>query len=150
MSIADEDLTKAQDDIRSIEGLLTRFGEAVAAGDLETIRAAYCREAISVFTGSTGRVEGVSDILDVWERHLGAWFDVAIDRTDTHVRIHGDTAWATFTWSGSGSAEGDRYEVCGERWSVVLLWEDGAWRFAQTHSSLPFVDWQTLTVDNSL
>ena len=149
MSIESEELTEAQDDIRAIEGLLSQFGAAVAAGDIEAIRAAYCPEAISVFTGSAGRVRGVSDIVEVWSRHIDAWGDVTIDRTDTLVRIHGDTAWATFTWSGSGSADGNRYEVGGERWSVVLLWEGGSWRFAQTHSSLPFSDWQSLRVESS-
>lgn len=149
MSIVNEELTEARDDIRAIEGLLSRFGAAVAGGDIETIRATYCRDAISVFTGSSGRVRGVSDIVDVWSRHIDAWGDVTIDRTDTLVRIHGDTAWATFTWSGSGSVDGDRFELCGERWSVVLLWEDGAWRFALTHSSLPFSDWQTFRTGSS-
>lgn len=136
----------ARDDIREIESLLSRFGEAVSAADVDVIRSCYAEAAVSVFTGTTGRIRGRDAITEVWQKHVGDWADVRLERTDTVVRIHGDTAWATFTWSGAGSADGARYRVDGERWSVVLLWEDGGWRLAQTHSSLPFADWQSLKV----
>ena len=116
--------------------------------DLETIRTSYCEDATCVFTGTTGRVRGLPEIARVWERHLSDWEDVTVSRSDTLVRIHGDTAWATFTWAGEGSADGVRYRVEGERWSTVMLWDEGAWRFAQTHSSLPFSDWHALRADS--
>ena len=147
MSIPEPSLSDAQDDIREIEALLTRLSDSVCLGDVDAIASVFCDDAVSIFTGTTGRVRGVADIADVWRKHINAWSDVHLARDDTLVRIHGDTAWATFTWTGSGSAEGAIYEMKGERWSVVLLWEDGAWRFAQTHSSLPFTDWALLKAD---
>lgn len=119
----------------------------MSAADIDTIADAYCESAVCVFTGTTGCVRGHDAVIDVWRHHVGDWTDVTVERTDTHVRIHGDTAWATFTWAGSGVADGRRYVVDGERWSAVLLWERGGWRFAQTHSSLPFTEWASLAVD---
>jgi len=141
-----EEVPAAHEDIAEIEDLLARFGEAVSRGDVDTIRQSYCEDAVCVFTGKTGRVRGTDEITDVWRRHVAAWTDVKLTRSDTAVRIHGDTAWATFLWSGAGTADGKRYAVPEERWSAVLLWEDGAWRFAQTHSSLPYTDWDRLEV----
>ena len=147
MSTVDEAYAGAHDDVRDIEALLSRFTDAVRDADIGAIRSVWCEDAVSVFTGSAGRVRGAADITEVWARHVGSWSDVLLERSDTLVRIHGDTAWAAFVWTGSGVADGDRYEVAGERWTVVLLWEEGAWRFAQTHSSLPVTDWKTLKAE---
>jgi ketosteroid isomerase-like protein len=146
MPDGNEGFEEAQEDVRLIDALLTRFQSAVAKADLVILRDVFSSDAVCVFTGKDGRVRGVKDVLDTWSRHLSSWTDVSVERRDTFVRIHGDTAWATFTWDGSGVADGSRYEVRGERWSVVALWEEGAWRFAQTHSSLPFSDWPALEV----
>ncbi len=148
MPIDGERVTEAQDDIQAIDALLTRFEAAVVQADIETIRSSFCEDAVSVFTGSSGPVRGVDGIVALWAEHLSPWSDVVVDRTDTFVRIHADTAWATFIWNGAGSTKSGRYVLVGERWSVVLLWEDG-WRFAQTHSSLPFQDWERLRVTPS-
>tara|TARA_B100000700_G_C14724271_1_gene705237 strand:- start:220 stop:660 length:441 start_codon:yes stop_codon:yes gene_type:complete len=139
-----DEQAEAQDDIRAIDGLLTAFGDAVVAGKVSRIRSMLCQDTVSIFTGTTGRVRGAEEIASVWAEHVAAWSDVSLERSDTLVRIHGDTAWATFTWTGSGRADGEQYVVNGERWSVVLLWEEGEWRFAQTHSSFPFTDWASL------
>lgn len=137
---------EAHDDIREIEALLVRFEEALSRSDVEGIRAVYSEDAVCVFTGSAGCVRGLPGVLETWRKHLGDWEDVSVIRSDTRVRIHADTAWTTFTLSGSGISDGRRFDVSGERWSAVLMWEEGAWRFAQTHSSLPFEDWSALEV----
>ena len=149
MSAGSDELTEAQEDVRQIDALLSRFESAVIQGDLDALREVYSPDAVSIFTGKDGRARGAADILDLWSRHLDTWTDVSIERCDTLVRIHADTAWATFTWNGSGVADGSRYEVKGERWSVVVLCEDGNWRFAQTHASLPFSDWASLKARRS-
>lgn len=141
-------MDEEQDDIQAIDSLLSRLGKAVEQADLDLIRSSYYEDATCLFTGPTGRVRGLAKILRVWERHLTEWSDVTVTRFDTVVRIHGDTAWATFKWTGEGSAKGERYRVDGERWSVVMLWDGVAWRFTQTHSSLPFSDWRALKVDS--
>jgi len=144
MSTAGNEVDVAQEDIREIDALLDRFQAAVVEGQAEALQEVFSPDAVCIFTGSSGVVRGLSEIVETWSRHMAAWADVTVDRSGTQVRIHSDTAWATFTWDGSGVADGVRYKVVGERWSVVLVWESGGWRFAQTHSSLPFSDWQSL------
>ena len=146
MSLSGDGLTEVQDGIREVDDLLTRFGSAVASGDFEGIRSCFSHDATCVFTGTTGRVRGQDEIVEVWSRHVKDWANVVVERSDTSVRIHGDTAWATFTWRGEGSAGGRQYVVEDERWPVVMLWDEGAWRFVQTHSSMPFTDWNDLEV----
>jgi uncharacterized protein (TIGR02246 family) len=147
MSTTGNEIDSAQEDIREIDALLDRFQAAVVEGQTEALEEIFSPDAVCIFTGSSGVVRGVSEIAETWSRHMTGWTGVTVVRSRTLVRIHSDTAWATFTWDGSGTADGVRYKVVGERWSVVLVWESGGWRFAQTHSSLPFSDWQSLRQD---
>ncbi|MBK34408.1 MAG: hypothetical protein CME26_02620 [Gemmatimonadetes bacterium] len=131
-------------DVVEIETLLDSFTDAVRSGDNQRLMSLHAVDAVAIFTGSTGRVAEVTSISAVWADHLASWKDVTLNRRDTLVRIHGDVAWASFFWDGAGVQKGKSYRVTGERWSLVVIWEEGRWRIAQTHASLPFVDWEKL------
>ncbi len=131
-------------DVVEIESLLTTLTNAVQNGDGDALTGLLSFDPVAIFTGSVGRVAGLEPVRDVWLRHLAAWEDVELERRDTLVRIHGDVAWATFLWDGAGVQNDKTYRVTGERWSIVVVWEDGRWRIAQTHASLPFSDWASL------
>lgn len=81
--------------------------------------------------------------MNTWQRHMSRWTDVSIVRRNTRVRIHGDVAWAHFLWDGEGLVGNAHYRLIGERWTVVILWEEGAWRLAQLHSSMSYSDWES-------
>ena len=131
-------------DVVEIDSLLTSLTDAVRTGDGEAVTSLLSDDPVAIFTGSTGRVVGSESVRDVWLRHLTSWNDVELKRRETVVRIHGDVAWATFLWDGVGGQDGETYRVNGERWSIVVVWEDGRWRIAQTHASLPYTDWASL------
>lgn len=127
-----------------IEDLLLWWAQAVAQGDIDVLEDLLSDNVVSIFTGSSHQAAGKDAVVEVWRRHLTLWDDVDISRRETLVRIHGDVAWATFLWDGAGSRNGARYRVFGERWSVVTVWEQGRWKIAQMHSSLPFTAWGDL------
>ena len=81
---------------------------------------------------------------------LGRWSSVRIRRGETLVRIHGDVAWAHFLWDGEGVTNGEKYRLDGERWTIVMVWEEGAWRLAQMHTSMPYRDWASHRVGGSV
>lgn len=130
-------------DIQAIETLLSRFEKSIATSTAAQLRDLFCAKATALFTGSSDIVKGREAIVNMWQRHMSKWTDVKIDRHDTFVRIHGDVAWATFYWNGEGTANQNRYHIENERWTVVILWEEGNWRFAQMHTSLPYHNWET-------
>ncbi len=115
--------------------------------DLEVLGALLCREVSAVFSGTSEPVRGRKAVLATWKRHLAQWSEVQIRRRDTVVRIHGDVAWGSFLWDGEGRADGKRYRLEGERWTVVMLWEDEEWRLAQMHTSMPYRDWESHRVE---
>ncbi len=135
------------DDVRAIEALLCRFERAVAGGDPELLRSSLSEDVTAVFTGPRGPVRGIVGVAEIWTRHLGRWREVTLRREQAYVRIHGDVAWASFVWYGQGRDGADLYRVEGERWTMVMIWEEGSWRIAQMHSSLPFENWTSLRAD---
>ena len=129
-------------DIQAIENLLNRFEISIAAGIASNLSDLFCEQATALFTGSSNLIRGRAAIVSTWQRHMDKWMDIKIDRHDTLVRIHGDVAWATFYWNGEGTANQSRYRIENERWSAVILWEEGDWRFTQMHTSLPYKNWE--------
>jgi ketosteroid isomerase-like protein len=131
-------------DVQAIENLLYIFEEAVAGGDASRLPGLFCEQATAFFTGSSDLFQGRDEIVKTWQNHMAKWSDVIIRRHKTLVRIHGDVAWAQFYWDGQGTSGQDRYCITDERWSVVMLWEEGDWRLAQMHTSLPYQNWESL------
>ena len=129
-------------DIQAIETLLEHFDKAIAKSDVTMLPQLLCEQATALFTGSSDLVRGRNAIVETWQHHMKKWADVVIQRHSTLVRIHGDVAWANFYWNGEGTANGHRYRITNERWSVVILWEEGRWKFAQMHTSLPYENWE--------
>jgi uncharacterized protein (TIGR02246 family) len=135
--------THIDSDIEAIENLLHLFEEAIAKCDASQLPDLFCEQATALFTGSNNLIKGREAIVNQWQHHMGKWTDVHIHRHNTLVRIHGDVAWANFYWDGEGTAHPDRYRIANERWTAVILWEEGDWRFAQMHTSLPYTNWET-------
>lgn len=133
--------------MRAVDDLLQRLQEAVARGDPEALAALFCREVSAVFSGTSEPVRGREAVIATWKRHMARWSEVRIARRHTVVRIHGDVAWGSFMWDGEGRVDGQHYRLEGERWTVVMLWEDGGWRLAQTHTSMPYRNWESHRVD---
>jgi len=130
-------------DIQAIENLLSIFETSIATGTASKLPPLFCLQATALFTGSSDLIRGREAIVNTWQRHMQKWDHVKIDRHNTLVRIHGDVAWATFYWNGEGTIDQNRYRIENERWSAVILWEEGDWRFAQMHTSLPYQNWET-------
>ena len=130
------------EDIKAIDGLLEGLRLAVVDGNADALGELLCAQATAFFTGSAGVVRGRAALVETWRKHMSQWTEVAVERRDTLVRIHGDVAWAHFLWDGEGTAQGGRYRLEGERWSVVMLWEEDGWRFAQMHTSMPYANWE--------
>ena len=135
------------ENIRTIERLLDRMKEAVEAQDPVRVASCYSEHAISLFTGKVSTVRGRRRIEDTWRRHLARWTSVSLTRRDTYIRIRGGVAWGTFMWDGDGLVEDQKYRVEGERWTVVCVCENDTWQFTQTHTSLPYLDWESLRTD---
>ena len=141
---------RMEENIQAIDALLEAFEGAVSNGNAGALAPLFCEQATAFFSGSVEPVRGRFDLVATWERHLGRWSSVRIRRGETLVRIHGDVAWAHFLWDGEGVTNGEKYRLDGERWTIVMVWEEGAWRLAQMHTSMPYRDWASHRVGGSV
>lgn len=129
--------------VREIEALFQALEDAVVRADPDALEHLFSDDICAVFSGTDGPIRGREAVMATWQRHLGQWSDVRIARRQTVVRIHGDVAWGHFVWDGEGRAAGGRYRLEGERWTVVVLREGGRWRVVQTHTSMPYGNWES-------
>ena len=134
-------------DIGDIEHLLEALETAIEQRDSTRLGGSYSENAVALFAGAGPRVRGRSEIIQTWNRHLSRWSRIELARRDTVIRIRGEVAWGTFLWGGSGWAGEQKYRVEAERWSIVCVRESGEWKFEQTHTSLPYTDWESLRTD---
>ena len=134
-------------DVRGIEDLLEALEMCVKNSDADSMASLFCDDMRMIFTGTSGRVRGRDEVAEIWKLHLDKWSDVRLERRETAMRVHGDIAWGSFLWDGEGVSDGKRYRLSGERWSVVLLWTEEGWKFAQAHCSMPYTDWESLRMD---
>ena len=136
------------EDIRAIDALLEAFESAVQKGASDMLTPLFCKGVTAFFSGLADPVRGRENLVATWQQLMSQWSGVRIKRRETLVRVHGDVAWAHFLWDGEGVVKGMRYRLGGERWTAVMLWEEGGWRLAQTHTSIPYRDWESHRVEN--
>ncbi len=125
-----------------IENLLASLENAVIRRDPQALEDVLAADVCAFFSGAYASVRGREAVLATWIRHFERWSDVRIARRNTVVGSQGNVAWGHFLWDGEGRMGAQNYRLEGERWTVVLQFENGCWRFVQMHSSMPYRDWE--------
>ena len=126
----------------AVEGLLDLLQNAVIERDSDALEEVLAEDICAFFSGGDAPVRGREAVLATWIRHFERWSDVRIERRNTVVGTQGNVAWGHFLWDGEGRVGAQRYRLEGERWTVVLRFENGCWRFVQMHSSMPYREWE--------
>ena len=131
----------------AVEGLLDSLQNAVIERDSDALEAVLAEDICAFFSGGDAPVRGREAVLATWIRHFERWSHVRIVRRNTVVGTQGNVAWGHFLWDGEGRVGAQRYRLEGERWTVVLRFENGCWRFVQMHSSMPYREWEAHRTD---
>ena len=139
--------TGKDESVRQIDDVLENMRKMIVAADWRSLENLLSGDVSCTFTGEPEPVRGRDQVLDIWKKHLQKWDEVSIDRRGTVFRIRGDVAWGSFLWDGEASCEGVRYRLVGERWTMVLVAGEDGWRIAQTHTSLPYRNWEEHRLD---
>lgn len=130
-----------------VEDVLNALENAVIDGDSDALGMILAEDVCAFFSGGDTPVRGRQAVLATWIRHFRRWSDVRVLRRETVIESRGNVAWGHFLWDGEGRMGAQRYRLEGERWTVVLRFEDGCWRFVQMHSSMAYGNWETHRVD---
>ena len=130
-----------------VEDVLDALENAVIDGDSDALGMILAEDVCAFFSGGDTPVRGRQAVLATWIRHFRRWSDVRVLRRETVIESRGNVAWGHFLWDGEGRMGAQRYRLEGERWTVVLRFEDGCWRFVQMHSSMAYRNWEAHRVD---
>lgn len=130
-----------------VEDVLNALENAVIDGDSDALGMILAEDVCAFFSGGDTPVRGRQAVLATWIRHFRRWSDVRVLRRETVIESRGNVAWGHFLWDGEGRMGAQRYRLEGERWTVVLRFEDGCWRFVQMHSSMAYGNWEAHRVD---
>ncbi len=130
-----------------VEDVLDALEHAVIDGDSDALGMILAEDVSAFFSGGDTPVRGRQAVLATWIRHFRRWSDVRVLRRETMIESRGNVAWGHFLWDGEGRMGTQRYRLEGERWTVVLRFEDGCWRFVQMHSSMAYGNWEAHRVD---
>lgn len=130
-----------------VEDVLNALEHAVIDGDSDALGMMLAEDVCAFFSGGDTPVRGRQAVLATWIRHFRRWSDVRVLRRETVIESRGNVAWGHFLWDGEGRMGAQRYRLEGERWTVVLRFEDGCWRFVQMHSSMAYRNWEAHRVD---
>jgi uncharacterized protein (TIGR02246 family) len=119
---------------KEITDFVQAYTQAFQAKDLDAIMAMYSENAVLLGTGPGERYEGMEEIRGAYMEYLKAFDKEESTLTWYKAASHGDVVWA------SGMSQLVDYfknikTQFAMNWSLVLVKQDGAWKFAQRHIS---------------
>jgi ketosteroid isomerase-like protein len=126
-----------KNDIEAIEQTLVDYASAYAASDIEAMMGLF-----SVFhtlggigTGGDEYLFGHEATRALFERNFKGAEGVRIDWGEYHVEVLSDAAWVQAKAEVSGAEDGKKFSVP-LRWSIVLVREQGKWKWSHRHVSV--------------
>jgi len=60
---------------------------------------------------------------------------VRLDRSNTYIKVNGNTAWAVYQWDFSAAVSGNPFAARGHT-TYVLIKKDNRWLIAHDHTSV--------------
>lgn len=119
---------------KEIKDFVQNYTEAFQAKDLDTIMAMYSENAVLLGTGPGERFLGKEEISGAYLEYFKAFDKEESTLTWYKAGSQGDVVWV------SGMSHIDTYfknqkTQFALNWSLVLVKQDGAWKFAQRHIS---------------
>lgn len=131
-AIAQHEGHAAMSDSAAVAGVVTKYHEALAAGDSVGALALLADDAVILETG------GVETRAEYRSHHLPGDINFAkairSQRGPVSVKVHGDVAWTTSTSTTQGDMNGRAINSAGAELMVLVKMSDG-WKISAIHWS---------------
>jgi uncharacterized protein (TIGR02246 family) len=125
------------DDKAEVAAAMTRWGDYLAKGTSEEpgeILSLYAEDGVLWGTLSTTRRDDPAAIRDYFVNAYEALPNLTVTFEDPHIRVYGDTAVNTGSYTFSYDKDGRR-QTLPARYSFTLVKRDGDWLVVDHHSS---------------
>lgn len=125
----------ALSDEQQIDYLLSEMLGAWQIGDVEKLHATYADDVSMVSGGWTPPVIGWANYSPLFQQTRARMQRVRMDRSNTYIRVNGNTGWACYQWDFSADVDGQAVQSRGQT-TVVVMKRNNHWVIVHNHTSL--------------
>jgi ketosteroid isomerase-like protein len=122
-------------DEQQIDYLLSEMLGAWQVDDIEKLHSTYADD-VSMVNGSWAPpVIGWTNYLAIYQQQRARMQRVRMDRSNTYVKVNGNTGWACYQWDFSATVDGQPVQSQGQT-TVVVEKKNNHWVIVHNHTSL--------------
>jgi len=122
-------------DEQQIEYMISELLGAWQIGDSERMHKSYSEDVSVVNGGWAPPILGWSNYEMLYKQQRSKMQQVRLDRSNTYVKVNGNTAWACFQWDFSAVIDGNPSGARGQT-TYVLVKKDNRWLITHDHTSV--------------
>ena len=127
--------TLPMSDDQQIDYLLSEMLGAWQIGDLEKLHATYADDVSMVSGGWMPPVISWANYAPLFQQTRARMQRVRMDRSNTYIRVNGNTGWACYQWDFSADVDGQAVQSRGQT-TVVVVKQNDHWHIVHNHTSL--------------
>ena len=122
-------------DEQQIDYLLSEMLGAWQIGDVEKLHATYADDVSLVSGGWTPPVIGWANYAPIFQQSRARMQRVRMDRSNSYIRVNGNTGWACYQWDFSADVDGQSIQSRGQT-TVIVVKRNDHWLIVHNHTSL--------------
>jgi ketosteroid isomerase-like protein len=103
-------------------------------GDADMLHDYYADDVLVVSGTWEPPLQGWQNYLRAYQAQRARTEGIRLDRTNTFIKVQGDTAWCTYQWDFSGQVDGMPLDATGHT-TLVLQKRAGKWLIVLNHTS---------------
>jgi len=121
-------------DNAAIDLQVTQMLGAWQAGDADGMQKFYADDVVVISGGWEPPLMGWENYARAYQAQIARSSGSRLERTNSYIKVMGDTAWATYQWQYVGIVDGTTVQAYGHT-SLVLQKRAGAWLIVLNHTS---------------
>jgi uncharacterized protein (TIGR02246 family) len=122
-------------DEQQLDYMISEVLGAWQVGDTERMHKSYVDDVSVVNGGWAPPVLGWANYEALYKLQRSRMKQVRMDRSNTYVKVNGNTAWACFQWDFSAVIEGNPSAARGQT-TYIFVKRDNRWLIAHDHTSI--------------
>lgn len=121
-------------DNQAVDLAVSQMLGAWQAGDAEALRKFYADDVIVVSAGWEPPLIGWNTYAFAYQAQLARTSGSRLERTNSYIKVTGDTAWVTYQFQYVGTVDGKTAQAFGHT-TLVLQKRAGTWLIVLNHTS---------------
>jgi uncharacterized protein (TIGR02246 family) len=122
-------------DEQQIEYMISEVLGAWQIGDSERMHKSYSEDVTVVRADWQPPILGWTNYETLYKQQRAQMQQVRMDRTNTYVKVNGNTAWACFQWDFTAVVGGNSSAARGQT-TYVMVKKENRWLIAHDHTSV--------------